>query len=207
MSAYEIKNLKFKNILNIKELYIPSNKITIISGKSGVGKSTLFSLLTCKTYDYDGDILLNNKSIKNTPVKDIFKKIVFLDQNYILLGQTIQEEFQIICNILNLEYNEEKIKKFLNIVDLQYDFAKTSEKFSGGEKQRLTIARTLYTQRDITLLDEPTSALDTETTKNVINNLYEYSQNEKKTIIMISHNNSIIEDEKFNQINLGDYNE
>ncbi len=204
---FEIKDLKYKNILNIPSLTIEKGKITILNGKSGSGKSLLFSLLTAKDYNYEGDILLEGKSIKNHPMSEVFKKIAFLDQEYVLLGTTIAEEFTMICNFLNITYNENKILELLQGVDLSYSLSTKTQNFSGGEKQRLCIARTFYVDREIIMLDEPTSALDENNAIKIMNQLQEYIKNSNKTVVMISHDKNIINDDKYKHIDLGDYNE
>ncbi len=203
---FEIKDLKYKNVLNIPTLTIKKGEITILSGKSGSGKSLLFSLLTAKDYNYEGDILLEGISIKNQPVSEAFKKIAFLDQEYILLGTTVAEEFTIICNFLNIDYDENKILELLKCVDLSYSLSTQTHNFSGGEKQRLCIARTFYVNKEIIMLDEPTSALDETNVINIMKNLQKYIQNSNKSVVMISHDKNIINDEKYNHIDLGDYN-
>lgn len=205
--TYEITNLQYKNILKIKNLKFADHKINVLSGRSGTGKTTLFSLLAGKDYNYQGDIYLNNQSIKNIHLALLFTKIAYLEQEYLLLSKTVQGEFEIICSLLGLEYNLKKILSLLTLVGLDVDILDSTIKFSGGEKQRLAIARTLYPDRDVILLDEPTSALDQKTSTKFMENLNNYCQEHQKTVLLISHEDRITKNQSFNQINLGAYNE
>lgn len=200
----KIKNLKYKKILKIKKMNFEKNKINILYGKSGSGKSTLLSLILGNDYDYTGNIYLEDKLIKNINREDILKKIKMLDQNITLLSDNVIGEFEVISKYLNIEINQKKIIESLKNVGLNKKLNDSTLKFSGGEIQKLGIARMLYIDSKIIILDEPTSALDRDSTEKFMNNLEKISN---KTFIIVSHNDDIIKNNKYNLINLGEYNE
>lgn len=200
----KIKNLKYKKILKIKKMNFEKNKINILYGKSGSGKSTLLSLILGNDYDYTGNIYLEDKLIKNINREDILKEIKMLDQNITLLSDNVIGEFEVISKYLNIEINQKKIIESLKNVGLNKKLNDSTLKFSGGEIQKLGIARMLYIDSKIIILDEPTSALDRDSTENFMNNLEKISN---KTFIIVSHNDDIIKNNKYNLINLGEYNE
>lgn len=207
MNLYEIQNLKYLNILNIKALNISKGEISIIYGPSGSGKTTLVNILKGQHYNYDGDVKFNGELMKNKNILNFKHEIGVLCQNSLLLGKTVKEEFDIVSKLLNINICNEEINKMLQIVDLDVDLNLSTQNMSGGQKQRLYLARTLSTNKVVYILDEPTSALDAKTVKKVMNNLHDYVQETKKTIILISHDLNIINDLKFNKIDMEQIND
>lgn len=204
---YLIKDLRYKNILNIDKLEIKRGNLTIISGPSGSGKSTLARLLQADDYDYSGHIYYNDINIKGLDAMIIKKQVTTLLQDSVLLGKTVSEEFKIVCNLRELSYQPQKIKKMLQLVHLDIDLSHSTELLSGGQKQRLYIARTLYVDTDTFVFDEPTSALDPQTTQILMNNLSDYVSQNNKTAIIISHNHDVINNPNYNHIKLGETND
>ena len=180
----EFKKVSFSyeknNILNNISFDIENGNFIGISGKTGSGKTTLLDLISLLIDPNDGNIFLDNKNI--TDVKNLWqKKIAYVPQNIYL------SESSILNNIItNNELALDK-KKLDDILKLSCcdDFIKNADyciknkdnesvlRLSGGQIQRLGIARALYQDPDILLLDEATNALDFETEKKLINNLKE----------------------------------
>ncbi|MXR34602.1 ATP-binding cassette domain-containing protein [Mesomycoplasma hyopneumoniae] len=183
----KIKNLSKKIadrlILNKINLEIPSNKITFVIGKSGIGKTTLINLIAGFTKKDEGEILFfkDGKEEKNPLIDVVFQDFNLIEQlsvkNNILIGNSlIQKETNL--NLL------EKGASFLNIQSSKLK-QKTND-LSGGEKQRVAILRAFSRNSDFILLDEPTGNLDRENGIAVFESLKKLSSN--KTILVVSHN-------------------
>lgn len=201
---YRVRNLSYKGIIKNEDIDISMGEVNIISGPSGCGKSTLLSLLSGKDYEYTGSIELLGHEISNHNSSQIFENIAMLGQNIKLLASSVEGEFDTVGKLLNIEINESTKLESLKIASLNKDLSKNTDKFSGGEKQRLAIARTLAVPRACYIFDEPTSSLDEESTNNVIENLYQLTKKNDKTIVIVSHDQAVIKDKRFVQIEMGE---
>jgi len=176
----EIKSIEFKNVSlkygdkqalkNINYKATKPKKIGLV-GDSGGGKSSFVSLIE-RFYDANsGEILINNKNIKDYDIHSLREKIAFIPQNIHIFHDTIASNIA-----YGKEINEEKIKEALKKANLLEYVEKLPDgiytilqengsNLSGGQKQRIAIARALYKNPDILILDEATSALDNESEK------------------------------------------
>lgn len=175
---------------------IDGSMIAIV-GKSGCGKSTLLNIIGLLDFDYEGQILYdgNTFSKKNEKQKSkyIRDNINYLFQNYALIdNETVETNL-----LLALEYEKmdratkkKKINEVLKRVDLENYSNKKVYTLSGGEQQRIALARIMLKKGNIVLADEPTGNLDVENSKQVIKILKEL-QKEGKTIIVVTHSEEI----------------
>ena len=186
-SAKNNSNQILKKVnLNIKK----NSKIGIV-GESGSGKSTLLNLIMCLIEPTSGQLKVDEKVLVNLPVS-WKKKISFVSQSAYLLDDSIINNITFGQN--NEFINNQRLNDAINIACLQ-EFVENSElklktivgergsKISGGELQRICIARAIYRESEILILDEFTSALDEKTEKKIIENIFKL----KKTIIIASH--------------------
>lgn len=187
-----INNLSIFENLNLS---IDKNKKAVISGQSGIGKSTLLNLLLGFVHPDSGLIEINNKLLTASSVKSIRRMIAWLPQNVNILGKG--KVASIINEIFNYKINRqvkpslEKIYHYLESLNLDIKILENDfENLSGGEKQRIGIIICLMLKRPITLLDEPTSALDTETKQKVIEMIF---KNEEMTVLACSHDSDWIQ--------------
>lgn len=167
-------------------LTLPPQSKTAIVGPSGSGKSTLMQLLL-KIYTADqGDILINNQSINQLSEESIWKNTnVVLQKNHFFYG-TIRDNLLIAGNDLTDEEMSSALEKVnLSHFTLNDQVLEKGENLSGGEQQRLAIARALLKKAPIWYLDEPTSSLDSITEKQIYNYLFEEAKND--TVVIISH--------------------
>ena len=181
INSIEFKNvsLQYENKLALKNINYKALKPKRIGlvGDSGGGKSSFVSLIE-RFYDVsDGEILINDKNIKNYDINSLREKIAFIPQNIHIFNDTIA------ANIAyGKEIDEEKIKEALkkanlleyveNLPDGIYTILQENgSNLSGGQKQRIAIARALYKNPDILILDEATSALDNESEKVIMNSI------------------------------------
>lgn len=185
----KIEGLNYLNILKINHMEISADSFYILSGPSGSGKTSLFNLFLANTFDYQGQIYLWGQKVKGTDTQKIRDKIGFVSQEEFLFTKTIKMEFDYICQLFSLQI--EDYQPYLDLVCLDKDINSNIDSLSGGEKQRLVLARLLMIPKMIYLLDEPTSALDEPTAHRLINNLINFQKKEHCLIIMTTHNESI----------------
>lgn len=191
--GYKPEQLTIKN-MNFK---IKANSTVAFVGKSGAGKSTVFSLL-CKMYDINsGDITIDGISIKELDKDSIRGNITIISQNPYIFNMSIKENLRLVKENLTDEEMIEACKtacldEFVNSLPEGYDtmIGEGGINLSGGERQRLAIARALVQKTEIILFDEATSALDNETQssiKQAIDNM-----KNKYTILIIAHRLSTV---------------
>jgi len=182
---------KFDNgfILSISDLQIKSNGLLVIAGPSGSGKSTLLNLIANLYSPDSGKIFYNSDQINPK------KEISYVSQNIRLLDRTIIENvaFGIDKNMINegkanSALSQAGIIKKINTLDnkIYENVGGDGNKFSGGERQRITLARALYKEPKLLILDEPTSQLDSKIADEFILVLEKLSK--KISIVMVTHN-------------------
>ena len=184
----------------VKNITMDINEGTIvgITGETGAGKSTLFHLMLGLLTPQQGNIFYKGKSIFSD-LSSWRKEIGYISQNIYLLDGSIKKN--IAFNFLNEKIDDSKLESCLKIAGLdkkikQLKHGLESEvgveglRFSGGERQRIAIARAIYKEPNIIFMDESTSALDDKTEEIVISNLFNAFKG--KTIIIIAHRKSTI---------------
>ncbi|WP_341420392.1 ATP-binding cassette domain-containing protein [Mesomycoplasma ovipneumoniae] len=183
----KIQNLskKFNNkiIFNSINLEIPSNKITFIVGKSGIGKTTLINLIAGFTKKDSGQISFfkNGNEIEN-PLVDV----VFQDFN-LIESLSIKNNILIANHILNRYVENNQIENEASVININSQkLNRLAKNLSGGEKQRAAFLRSSSRNADFILLDEPTGNLDKENSIALLDLLVKISQN--KTVLVVSHN-------------------
>ena len=198
---FEFKNVSFaydKNkVLRNLNFKINANETVAFVGKTGAGKTTIFSLL-CKMYDnYEGEITIDNIDIKKLDKDSIRGNITIISQNPYIFHMSIKENLKLVKSNLTKKEMIEACKAaslhdFIMTLPKKYDtiIGEGGVNLSGGQKQRLAIARALVQKTEIILFDEATSALDNETQMH-IQKAIENMKNEY-TILIIAHRLSTI---------------
>lgn len=187
-----ISNLKFsyedKVILNDISHKFEKNKSYAIVGTSGSGKTTLVNLLLGKHNDYSGDIHYNNTELKEISIDSLFEISSFVEQNVFVFDDSIINNITMYSNIdeklLQEAINKSGLSTLIEEKGKDYRCGENGCNLSGGEKQRISIARALVKKSQLLLLDEATSALDNETSASITNNLLAIDNTTK---IMITH--------------------
>ena len=202
-ASIEFKKVKFKydegekEILKSVSLKIAGRKMTALVGHSGSGKSTIMNLIP-RIYDAEsGDILIDDQSIYKTKIFSLRKNVSLVSQDTTLFDDTIKK------NIAygNLDANDDEIieaarlsvsEDFINELPKKYEtiIGENGVRLSGGEKQRISIARAMIKKSPIILLDEATSSLDTDTESKIQEALKILTQN--RTTIVIAHRLSTV---------------
>ena len=199
----EFKNVNFfynkdeKNILQSANLKFEGGKMTALVGLSGAGKSTILNLIP-RFYDTEnGDILIDNQSIYSSNLYSLRKNISLVSQETTLFDDTIKNNI----SYAKLTASEDEIflaaknsfaHDFIEKLPQKYEtlIGENGVRLSGGEKQRISIARAMIKKSPIILLDEATSSLDSETEDKIQNAITLLTKN--KTTIVIAHRLSTI---------------
>lgn len=199
----------FKSCISIKELgYTFNNKRVfeplnfniekedkiLIKGKSGSGKSTLINIFLGFLKNYSGEIILDENQ-KISCLKNVFDEIGYMNQETVLIDDSIKNNI-----IFGREPNEKKLHRAISLsgvneilnkrkINLNNVVGENGKNFSGGERQRINLARAIYDNPEIIILDEATSALDSKTERKIIDLLR--TNFKEKIIIFISHNETV----------------
>ena len=186
----------FPVLKNISFTIKPKEKVAIV-GKNGAGKTTIAKLLL-RFYDVnDGEILIGNTNIKDIDLKYLREKISYLSQNPEIFDNTIRYNI----SYGNQNINEIEIIKVCKIVNIHNDIIKLpfaydtpageeGTRLSGGQRQKITIARNIIRNPDIFIFDELTSNIDSKSREQIFSSILNISKD--KTLIYISHNLSEI---------------
>ena len=182
-----LKNLSFN---------LEKNNILAIIGESGGGKTTIANILMKKISEYDGEVYLDDKEIRNYSNIEYYKKISIVLQDYttalnpcMTIRDVLYEPFEIKKE--KIDYI--KIKDVLNLLKLNYlDIDAKTIDLSGGEKQRVNIARILLFNPEVLIFDESISSLDIDLQIEIVEIIKKISKNMNKTILFITHNISIL---------------
>ena len=195
--AIEISNLskKYKNALAVKNINFKINKGSIIGllGPNGCGKSTTIGMMLGLIKPSTGNVIINNQNIEDNRT-DLLQKMNFISP-YIELPKklTIEENLQVFGRMYGVKNLKEKIIEImekLNLIDFKK--RKTGE-LSSGQKNRVSLAKALINDPEILLLDEPTASLDPDVGDYVRSVIEKFSSNNKKTILIASHNMNEVE--------------
>ena len=194
--AYNVGEKTF-NALNDISFSIPKGEFVVILGPSGAGKSTLLNLLGGMDSVTVGDIIVDGENIseysKNELAEYRAENVGFIFQFYnILPTLTVLENVEIVKDIVKKAKNA---KKILDSVGLSSHLDKFPNQLSGGEQQRVSIARAIAKNPKILLCDEPTGALDSKTGVEVLKLLKKQcdANNGENTVIIVTHNALIAE--------------
>ena len=211
----EFKNIIFKytnetkNVLNLVNLEMSGGKMTSIVGLSGAGKSTILNLIP-RFYDaISGDIEIDNQSVYKNTIKSLRKNISLVSQDTTLFDDTIRNNIA----YANLDATQREIEEaskhsyaseFIEKLPNKYDtiIGENGTRLSGGEKQRLSIARAMLKKSQIILLDEATSSLDAET-ENKIQEAINFLTKNRTTIVIAHRLSTILNSDKIYVIDSG----
>jgi len=186
-------NFRYDNVEILKDLNLTVRKgeFVCITGKTGVGKSTLLSMLLGFIYPFSGDIIIDDERVDEDEMLGLRRIIGYLPQHPFILDGTLRENVE-----FGEKYEDSKIIEVLKRSGLE-DFLNRQEglntvlkeggkNLSGGERQRIHLARILIKNREIYLFDEPTSNVDRKTERIILETIRELKE-KGKTIILVTH--------------------
>lgn len=182
------------NALRGMDFKVKRNEFVSIMGPSGSGKSTAVNMVGCLDIPTKGDVYLDGKNIAHLPESTLAqirgRKIGFIFQTFNLIPTLSAKENIILPMIFQgipADKREERAEKLLRLVQLEDRMNHKPTELSGGEQQRVAIARSLANDPDVILADEPTGNLDSKTGRVVMSFLKDLNKKEGKTIIMVTH--------------------
>ena len=201
--------LNERQILNTINLSIPGRKMTALVGQSGAGKSTILNLIPRFYNVMGGDIKIDNQSIYSSTIFSLRKNISLVSQDTTLFDDTVRNNIA----YANLDATQEQIEEaakfsfadeFIEKLPNKYEtlIGENGVRLSGGEKQRLSIARAILKKSSIILLDEATSSLDAET-ENKIQKAISFLTQGKTTIVIAHRLSTILNSDKIYVIDKG----
>ena len=194
--GYKYKDSKDDYVFSNINFEFEKGKVYAIKGKSGAGKTTLLSLICGLDKKYDGNIYYQNKNLKKLDL-DRYRNndigIVFQSYN-LLVHMNAIEKVVLSMDINGIkEKNKNKVAlEYLKQVGLDSNQAKRRVlKLSGGEHQRVAIARSLSYNPNVIIADEPTGNLDLETENDILKIFKDLAKNENKCIIIVTHSKNV----------------
>jgi ABC-2 type transport system ATP-binding protein len=194
----KVKNLtkKFKNFTAVNNINftLEKNKTLGLLGPNGCGKTTSIGMILGLITPTDGEVLIDNQNIDNSDRNDLLSKMNFASP-YIELPKKLSviqnlEVYGRLYGVKNLKERIEEISEELNLNDFLYK--KTGE-LSSGQKNRVSLAKSLINKPEVLLLDEPTASLDPDIGDFVRNYIEVYKTKNEITILLASHNMKEVE--------------
>ncbi|MEI5905935.1 ATP-binding cassette domain-containing protein [Bacillus spongiae] len=189
---FTLKNIVYKDILRISELLIEQGKVTCIIGASGSGKTTLLKLLNKMVIPNSGEIFFKGKPLSEKDAILHRREVSMLAQTPLVFEGDIERNLQI-----GRLFAEKKpaslsaLKEILKAVSLEKELHGSPSSLSGGESQRLSLARILLVEPSVYLFDEPTSALDKETEMKVMDSVLSKVKQQGGSAIIVTHSHEV----------------
>lgn len=172
---------------------IEKGEFAVIVGSSGAGKTTILNILGGMDSCDEGEVIVDGKDVAKLSPKELIEyrryDIGFVFQFYNLVQNlTAKENIELATQITKDAYDPIEVLKEVGLEDRINNFP---SQLSGGEQQRVSIARALAKKPKLLLCDEPTGALDYNTGKNILKLLHDICRNNNMTVILITHNQAI----------------
>ena len=191
-NSIKVSNLEFayeeNNILNGIDFEFKKGKSYALVGASGSGKTTLLNLLAGRYQEYNGAIYYDDKELKNLSIDSLFEKMAYVEQNVFVFDDSIVNNVTMYSNVeedvLTRALEKAGLKALIEEKGVGYKCGENGSNLSGGEKQRISIARALIKNAELLFMDEATSALDNETSSNVMHSVLDIDNLSK---IVITH--------------------
>lgn len=187
--VYKVGDIETYALKNV-ELTIDQGEIVVLLGPSGSGKSTLLNLMSGLDKPTSGEVQIEDTILSNLTVKELTRfrreNSGFIFQQYNLLPSlTVEENIHLGKQLSSDTY---ELNDILSFVSLEKHINKYPFQLSGGEQQRVSIARAIIKKPSILFCDEPTGALDEKTSKDVLSLIQKLNKEYKTTIVLITHN-------------------
>jgi putative ABC transport system ATP-binding protein len=189
---FYLEQVRYKHILNIPELSLPSARISCILGPSGSGKTTFLRLLNKMISPDSGSIYYQSQELRQIKSVLLRRKVCLLSQEPRIFEGNVRDNL-----LLGIRFHEkplpseEAMQNILQQVKLSKSLEEDCMRFSGGEKQRLALARILLLKPEVFLLDEPSSSLDDATEELIIDRITQEAKKSQKTVVMVTHSKAI----------------
>ena len=194
----QIKNLskKYKNTLAVNNINfdIEKNKTVGLLGPNGCGKTTSIGMILGLIKPSTGEIIIDNKNLETLKRDDILSRINFASP-YIELPKklTVRQNLEVYGRLYGIKNLNERINEISEDLDIKTFFNRKTGELSSGQKNRVSLAKSLINKPEILLLDEPTASLDPDIGDFIRSYIQEYRSKNKVTILLASHNMSEVE--------------
>ena len=194
----QVKNLskKFNDTVAVNNinLNIEKNKTLGLLGPNGCGKTTTIGMLLGLIKPSDGEIIIEGKNLNEYSRDEILVRINFASP-YIELPKklTVQQNLEVYGRLYGIKNLEERIEEISEDLDIKNFFKKKTGELSSGQKNRVSLAKSLINKPEILLLDEPTASLDPDIGDFIRSYIQDYQSKNHVTILLASHNMSEVE--------------
>ena len=194
----EIKNLskKYNNYLAVDKINfgIEKNSTVGLLGPNGCGKTTTIGMMLGLVTPSNGEIIIENQNIKNFTRDKILNRFNFASP-YVELPKklTVKQNLQIYGRLYGIKNLEERINEISYDLDIKSFFDRKTGELSSGQKNRVSLAKSLINKPEILLLDEPTASLDPDIGDFIRSYILEYKTKNRITILLASHNMNEVE--------------
>jgi len=194
----QIKNLskKYKNTLAVNKINfnIEKNKTVGLLGPNGCGKTTSIGMILGLISPSEGEIIIDNKNLKSLKRDDILARINFASP-YIELPKklTVKQNLEVYGRLYGIKNLNERIDEISEDLDIKNFFKRQTGELSSGQKNRVSLAKSLINKPEILLLDEPTASLDPDIGDFIRSYIQEYRSKNQVTILLASHNMNEVE--------------
>lgn len=190
----EISNLLIqrngRNALWVASLHIQRGETLAVVGPNGAGKSTLLLALAHLLKPAQGEIKFNNKNLKEWDDLEYRRRIAFVFQDPLLMDMTVEQNIALGLNFRGVEKDhiQVQVDKWSKSMGIDSLHARRSNQLSGGEAQRVSLARAFVLEPELLLMDEPFSAVDPQTRGQLLSDLSSVLAQEHRTTIFVTHN-------------------
>ncbi len=186
---FTLEEITYLDILKIPRLDIPDSGITCLFGPSGCGKTTTMRLLNGMISPTSGRVLYRGRDLDTLNLVEHRREVVQMSQGSILFPGNVRDNLNIGAEFqCRLPFSDASIREILSAVGLDGKSpAEDPRSFSGGEKQRLSLARVLLLQPEVLLLDEPASALDADTEDSIMELVRCFVLQRKMACVLVTH--------------------
>ncbi len=189
---FELENVSVSTILSIRHLMIKEGDVTCFVGESGGGKTTILKLLNKALSPDGGKVFFRGEALEDINSVMHRRKVLYLNQTPHIFSGTIRDNLIKGFELQNRAYpNHETLIAVLKRVSLKKNLDDEAAVLSGGEKQRLALARLMLLDGEVYLMDEPSSALDDAMELKIIDMIVRFVKEEGKTLVMVTHSKAI----------------
>jgi putative ABC transport system ATP-binding protein len=184
---FELKQVKFKNILDIDYLCL-DQPVSCLVGASGSGKSTLLRLLNKLETPDSGTVSYNGDNLQEVSAVEHRRRVTMLPQTPVIYADSVRENLAVGLKMQHRAIpSDEVLQAALDSMRLKLGLDEETGRLSGGEKQRLCLARVFLLDSPVYLLDEPSAALDPENQDLIMDHVINYVRKNNKQLIMVTH--------------------
>ncbi len=192
----KVQNLLYRHILNIPSLHVRPETLTCILGESGSGKTTLLKIFNRLLTPQSGTVTFMGKNLEDYSPVELRRMLPMLPQVPVIFPGSIEDNL-----LMGLRFagggraypDRKRMEELLEVLRIGKRLDDAADVLSGGEKQRLAVARLILMDTQAALLDEPSAALDDNTEDAVLSFLLSLVRNEGKTLVVVTHSRRMAE--------------